>query len=314
MDSVRKVLSGLMLLTLLTALSVGGDPEPAAGGDDAKWLVNDAEIVFKVNVKQVMNSELMKKGGIEAIKQMIETQEQVKSILEATKLDVTKDLDSILASGKGANPKDVKVRFVVRGNFDVEKIHAALAKRSEIKMVKDGATTLIEIPGQDQPMFGAFVDKNVLVVTQDKASTIDAVKTGGKKAATMKKEMQSAWGKFTGKESMAMAMVVNDELRKAVQGTPKFGEPASKLQMLTAALTLTNQIQLNVRGVTGDSKSADKLKDLLSEVKGNAAAAGDALPPPLMAIINAIKIAADKESVKIDLQLTKEMIDKVSKG
>jgi hypothetical protein len=49
-------------------------------------------------------------------------------------------------------------------------------------------------------------------------------------------------------------------------------------------------------------------------LKATAAAAGDDLPPGVQEILNAVKIGADKESVKVDVQVTKEMLDKAGKG
>jgi hypothetical protein len=310
----RKVCFGLLPMAVLLGLAVApASADSVVTEDDAKWLLGNAEVIVKVNVKQLMASQLMKKEGVEDIKKAINSNEQVKALLDAAGLDVTKDFDSILISGAASSPKEANVRVVVRGNFDPDKIQSALKKRDEVKVSKEGATTLFEVPVQDKAMFGAFADKNTLVLTQNKDATVEAVKSGGKAPAAMSKEMKSALGRFTGKESMAMALVINDELKKMIAGAPRFGEAAAKLQTLTTALTISDKVDFAVRGITGEAKSANQLSKLLEAVKATAAAAAGDLPPGVEDILNAVKISADKEAVKVDLQLTKEMLDKAGK-
>lgn len=320
MTYLRRITAGLIGLALLAMVSFAvADTAPEPKGvseDDSKWLLGDAEVFFKVNVKQMLTSGLMKKGGIDKIKEAINGNAQVKTILDAAGLDVTKDVDSIVASGSGANPTDAKMRVVIKGRFDPEKISAAItAKHKEIKITKEGTTSLYEVPVQpDQNLFAAFADKNTLILTQSKDSTVEALKSGGKKAAPVSKEMKAALGKFTGKESLTMVMVVTEEIKKMLQGVPRAGESASKLQTLTAAMTLTDDVDLAVRGITSDAKAAGQLSKLLEGLKAAAALAGDDVPKAVLEIVDAVKVAADKESVKIDLKVTKDLIEKATKG
>ena len=314
MLAFRRIVSGLALLALVTALSAPASADSVVTDDDSKWLIGDADVIVKFNFKQMLASEMLKKDGVDDLKKAIASNEQIKAIVEAAGLDVGKDFDSVLTSGVLSSPADVKMRVVVRGRFDPEKIQAALKKREEIKVAKAGETTLFEVPVQDKAVFAAFADKNTLVLTQDKDATLDAVKTGGKNAAKLSKDMQTALAKFSGKESMAMALVVNEKMKEMITAIPRFGEAAAKLNTLTAGVTISNKVEFAVRGITGDAKSANQLSKLLEAGKAFAAAAGADLPPGVEEIVNAVKLGSDKESVKIDLEVTKEMIDKASKG
>lgn len=319
MTQVRRSVAGILGVALLGMVSLAvadTSPEPrVVGTDDSKWLLNNAEVIFKINVRTMMNSPLMKNGGIAKMKEAIENSAEAKAMFQAAGLDVTKDVDSIVASSSGSNPADAKMRIIVKGRFNPEKINAVISKNhKEIRISKEGATSLYEVPVQDQNLFAAFVDKNTLVMTQSKESTLEAIKMGGKKSATMNKDMKSALSKFNGKESVTMAMVVTEELKSMLAGVPRAGESAAKLQTLTAAVTLTNDVELNVRGMTSDAKAAGQLSKLLEGLKAAAALAGDDVPKAALEIMDAIKIAAEKETVKIDLKVTKELIDKASKG
>ncbi len=317
MLQTRRFSAGLLGLALWTMAALA-DTTPAAKpatNDDAKWLLSNAEVVVKFNIKQMLGSELMKGQGVDMIKDLINSEEQVKTLLNAAGLDVTKDVDSILASVSGSNPADAKMRVVIKGRFDPAKVQSVIEKNHrEIKISKEGATNLFEIPVSDQNLFAAFVDKNTLVLTESKDSTVDAIKSAGKRDATMNKQMQTALSRFSGKESMTMVMVITDEIKQGLAAIPGAGESIAKLQTVTASITVTNEVDVSMRGNTSDAKAAAQLKQRLESLKALGQAAGDEVPKVVVDIIEAIKIVSDNDSVKVDLKVTKEQIEKATKG
>ncbi|MFM7152343.1 MAG: hypothetical protein ACKO23_21150, partial [Gemmataceae bacterium] len=58
------------ILALTSIVSAQSETGPV-NGDDAKWLLNNAEVVFKLNIKQMMDSKLMKDRGIKKMREMI---------------------------------------------------------------------------------------------------------------------------------------------------------------------------------------------------------------------------------------------------
>jgi len=311
------VLLAAVALLASTPVSAQPDTDPkGTTGQDTKWMVNDAEFYFKVNVRQLMAAELVKGDGVKAIKDALNTNNEVKTILEAANLDVTKDIDSILASGTGT-PKDAKVQVIMRGRFDKDKVLKAVAKREEVKMHKEGEIQVFEIsPSGDQSVYGAVMNAQTIVLTQSKAATVALVKTGGTRAATLSKGMRGALARFNGKESMAMALVVNEDLKKTLQKAPKLGDSAAKLQTITVALTLTDSIALNINGVTNDQKAARQLATLLEGARatGKMLLAGlEEVPAFVPDLLDLIKIAGGKDSVTLDLRISKETIQKIKK-
>jgi len=318
---LRKFLPVVLLtaVALLTCDPISAQPDTdpkGTGGEDTKWMVNDAEFYFKINVRQLLSSELVKGDGVKAIKDAINTNNDVKTLLAAANLDVTKDIDSVLASGTGT-PKDAKVQVIVRGRFDKDKVLAAVQKREEVKIHKEGELQVFEIsPSGDQAVYGAVMNAQTIVLTQSKAATVALVKTGGTKAATLSKGMRGAMARFTGKESMAMALVVNEDLRKALQKAPKLGDSAAKLQTITVSLTLTDAIALNINGVTNDQKASRQLATLLEGARatGKMLLAGlEEVPAFVPDLLDLIKIAGGKDSVTLDLRISKETIKKIKK-
>jgi hypothetical protein len=318
----------LMIAAALTLASVWTAPVSAApligikgGGDDAeKWLVDNPELVMTFSIKQMTESALLK-ANLPMLKELIKNNEEAKKVLEETGIDPFKDVESVLVSGSGNSAQDAKLLTVVRGKFDTDKIHATLKKaaekkESELELVKEGQVQLYQFKKDDKVLVAGFASKSVLVITNSKEATADAIKNGGKNAAKMSKEMKAALGKFTGKETLTVAVVVNEELKKLIEKAPRLGEAGAKLQTLTASLTVTDGVALNVTGNTSEKKAAKQLAGGLQLLKaiGQGAVQGmEDLPPVLGEILEAVKIAAEQDSVTVDLKVTKAMIEKATK-
>lgn len=289
-------------------------------GDDAdKWLISEPDFVMTLSIKQMLGSAIFK-DNLPALKNMITADESVKTLLETAGLDPFKDIDSILLSGSGNSAKDAKGLLVIKGRFDPDKVHAAVKKAAQgkggnIELVKEGDKQLVAIKMQDQTFYAGFASKSVIVLTLSKESTLDAIKNGGTKTAKIGTEMKTALNKFTGKESLTFAMVVNDELKKRLETVqpPQIGKAAAKLQTLTASLTITDEVDFNVTGNTTEAKAAKQLSGGLSLLKAAAGGFTEDLPPIVGKVVDEIKIGAEKDSVVISLKLTKAMIEEARK-
>src|SRR5262245_37468348 len=310
---------GLALVALALALPAAAAPVPlpkVAGADPDRWLLDDAEVLLVLNAKQMMGSDLVKKGGgAAAVKDLIKSVEQVKDIVDATGLDVTKDIDSLVASAtSGQSPKTM---VVVKGSFDVDKVGGAMKKKAE-KVHTEGQQTVYQIKLQNNTMYGIVADKSTIVLGHSKELALDRATKGGKKAAKLHKDMTKALKGFTGKESLTMVMLINDDIQKQfAQLPPQVAGYMKKLTTLTASLSMTDSLTLNISGVTGDQKSAKQIAAQLDLLKATGAAllAGqDDLPAGLGDILNAIKIDSTKEAATINLKLTKEQIEKIGKA
>jgi hypothetical protein len=325
MQTPRKTWCAVLALTLAVvwALPAGAAPAPALPGnkpgkfDTAKWLIPDAEMVAAFNVRAMLDSALVKKGGLSEIKDLIKKHEQVANLLKAANVDPLKDIDTILASSTFSSAKDVKMLIVVRGTYNVDKAIAAAQayskkKPDDVKVTKEGTTQVIQFKAGKSPMFAAFADRSTILITPTKAATVAAVKTAGKKAVNVHKDIITALKKLTGKESMAMAMTVNDELKKALGKAPQAAEVASKIDSLYGTLVLSDAATLAFVIGTSEAKAATKLEGLLEQgqqILGFAVLNSEELAP-FGDILSAIKIKADKSNVKVDLKITKAMIAK----
>jgi hypothetical protein len=321
MQAARKFSLGLGLAALLVSTTLARQADPAP--ETTKWLAKDAEVVMILNIKQLFASKAMAKGGLEAIKAAIAGNDQARSVTEATGIDPTKDLDMVIISGTmPANPKDARALIVVKGRFNQDKIQSAAEKFAksnpdELKLVKEDGKQLYQIKtNNDQTLLGGFIDSTTLVLTTSKEATLDAIKNGGKKAVKVSKVLQPVLEKFTGKESLALAVAINDELKKNLEKAPQARDIAAKLQSVNAALTIDDGATLKAAINTEDAASAKKTRDLLNQLKGLGellAGSDEMFGPAATEVLKALKIMDQDSSVQIELVVTKEMIEKAHK-
>lgn len=97
---------------------------PARAADVDKLLPDDTEYVVSVNVKQIMESPLIKKHALEKLRAHIKENSEVSKILETLNFDPLKDLSSVTTAGQGTGPVDMKAYIIARGNFDVAKFES----------------------------------------------------------------------------------------------------------------------------------------------------------------------------------------------
>src|SRR5262245_32553403 len=134
MIHARKTWLALAALALLVAPAVSA-PAPfnkVAGADSDKWLLNDAEAILVINVKQIRSAKMVKDSEA-TIKAMLKGNEQYKALTAAIGADPMKDVDNLLLSATGSSAKDAKFLMVVRGKFDQQKAHKALEKMAKDK-------------------------------------------------------------------------------------------------------------------------------------------------------------------------------------
>jgi hypothetical protein len=306
----------LRLLALTLSAFVAAAPVRAVEPD--KLLPDDAEAVLVVNVRQILDSPLVKKHALEQVKAALQMDAQLKQLLAASGVDPLKDVDSLTLSTAGGTSG--KVLMVVRGKFDLDKVKTAaddFAKKhpGKLKITEEGKTRLYEGEADGKPVFAAFIDGTTLVASSAKDFTLETVKNAGTKAPKVSKEMQAALGNVTGKESLYLAVIVTEELKKLLAANPQTKEIGPKLENLTGGLKLTDALEANVQIQTADAKTAASVKKLVDAGKGILtvfAMSDEKIGPVVNEIVKALKITNEKTNVNISLKVTEEMIQKAA--
>ncbi len=317
MRAFRNVLALTLAVGMLGALTAAPIIGPKAEEGSDKWLVDDAEIVMVWNFKAAFKSELLTKGVVADLFKKGMEDEKAKAVLGAIGLDPAKDLDSVIMSVSNTAEKEkANLRMVLRGNFDVEKMTAAMKKADNVTASKEGKIDLFEVKTpQDQTLYGAFNGKNAFVLTTNKEATVDLAKNGATKAAKKSKEMTAALKRFTGKEAVAISIRITDEMKKQAGANPAVAAAVKALNTMTLSVTLSGDVDLAIVGNTEDG-SAKKLATQLTGLKalGDAAISMmDNIPQEAKDLFEAIKIDNTRDTVSITLKVSKDTIEKAAK-
>src|SRR4051812_38545667 len=126
-------MSRLTRFGLATAFAFALAAPAARAVEPDKLLPADADTVTYVNVKQLVDSDVIKKYALEQIKQALAGQE-AKKLLEQMGLDPLKDIEKVWIGSEGTSAENMKALVVIHGKFDTEK----LFKAAEAATKQDG--------------------------------------------------------------------------------------------------------------------------------------------------------------------------------
>lgn len=275
----------------------------------------DADVIVSVNLKQILDSALIKKYALKALQGQLQTPEAQK-FLTATGIDPLKDLDSVALVITGtASPRWL---MVVRGKFDGEKFAAAATEEAKqdpnLKVLKEGGLTLFQMNSKAQTAYSTVANRGVILVSNDKEHLLQSAKNVGPVRPSA--ELKTALGKIGGKESIWLAALVTEERKKAMQNNPQTAQFANKLQSVTGSFNLTDDATLAIQVHTADAKAAEQLKMVVEQLKPflQLLAAGNEQAAPLVKeLVDALKVDTKQNSVTIDLKVTEELLKKAKK-
>ncbi|HBI44675.1 MAG TPA: hypothetical protein DDY78_17760 [Planctomycetales bacterium] len=278
----------------------------------------DAELVVSIDVSQILASDIYKKFAKDELEKLLLTP-SVKKELTDVGLNPLTDIHKLLITSAGTEKP--KVLFVAYGKFDVDKIKAGAEKAAkdkpdELKIAAKDGKTIYEGKGSDGKEFFAYLDPNgnTVLASTERDYLMTAI---ANKSAGPGKEMQDALSKVGGKESIWLAAIITKEMKKQLASMNWAKDLAPKLDAVTGAINVANDVQTNVVIHTTDAKAATDVKKLLNQVKPlltlGAQSAGEEAAPVLSEVVDNIKITTEENSVKINLKVTEELIEKAHK-
>lgn len=291
----------------------------ARAADPDKLLPNDAEGVFVINVRQLLDSPVVKKFALQQMKAALAKDEKVARPLAAAGIDPLKDVDTILVTGS-LNPANAnKALIVVRGRFDLEKVNAAaddLSKQSDgkLKIHKEGNLRIYETRNDDKPAYMAFKDKNTLVASGNRDYTVEVATE--KTATKPGKALITALSKIDPKDSIYLALVITDDMKKVMSKNPQTQALAPKLEAITGGIALSDFLLASILIHTTDEESADQVKMLVNQLKpflAVLAQANEEAAPLVNELIANLKVASDKKAVSISIKLNQDLVEKLKK-
>jgi hypothetical protein len=281
-----------------------------------KLVPADADAVVVVNLRQALDSPLVKNYAMEHVKDALKGNEQVAMVLAAAGIDPLKDVDTITLANAGSPPKNDSL-IVIHGKFQLDKVQAAAQEYAknhpaELKITGEGKAPIYEIAVQENKLFANFLDANTLVAANSK----DYLQAAVKKDNTGKwnKDFRTALDKVKGgKDSVWVAMVVTDEMRKTIASDEKRKDLAAKLESLTGSVNVANDVQMSFLVNTTDEGAADRVaKELggLVRLLGVLGIGNEQARPFIELVSENLEVSEKDKAATIDMKLTEDQIKK----
>jgi hypothetical protein len=300
---------------------------------DSKYLPNDTEIVFTINLKQILDSDLVKanKDALNQAKAQLENQagdNPALKYLKAAGFDIFRDLHSITMASNGS--KD-PTAILIDGTFNTAKFNATaeeVAKDSPdtIKITKVGVRTVFEITPPGEKMgFACLIDGKVLLATSSKEALTNALaQASGSKKSELKKEFAVLLDTVNNKQSINF-VATGPALAKLVESAPiPNGEAASaalqNIDGLSGAITVNKDVQFQLGINAKDEPGAKKMASdgsgmlLVVQVLVGQQAKKDEKFAPLVDVVKTLRITSQGSNVLLRGTVSIDVIEKLMKN
>jgi len=301
---------------------------PARAGDVDPYLPADTEVYNVVNIRQILGSGLIKKVGLDNIKALLQTQQEVGDVLKDLGLDPFKDVDKIISAGPATGEQD-KGLIIIRGRFDVEKFTARADKEAKdnkdvVKKIRIGDNPAYEVVIADAglSMFVGFAGKNTILAAMSKDYLGDALKVRGEGKPNLKnKNFADMLTKLDDKQSMAM-VVLGDVLTKGplADAPANIKDMLAKVAVIHGGITLTDGVKIEFSAGTKEAADARTIKEGI----GNAVNAGIGFAAlaamqnkdlaPLVDFLKSVKVTSKDKSVSLKAEISGEDLGKIIPG
>jgi hypothetical protein len=312
-------------------LFVGASAAPA---QQIKVLPADTELIFTINIQQMLKSEVAKeyKILIDLAKGKIEEALEDKGLakhLKKADFDLFRDLASITVAVPGErNPEEGFI--LLEGKFDAEKIEAAVTDASKeagggVKVIKIAGITAFEVaPKDEKTMYVALLDDKTMVACASRKDVESAVA----RQRSAKPEFKAAVVKnlvstVNAKQSLSM-IATSKVLGKLAENAPMGGAKAQQavdflktMDGFSFAVTIQKDIDFQVGVNAKDGPTAQKYADAanlgLAFVKMKVAEKAKEDPKLKFAVdvVNSVRVTAQGPNLMIRGQMSFEALQKL---
>jgi hypothetical protein len=295
------------------------------------YLPADTESYISINVRQILDSDVVKKNALGQLREALKGTDEVNDILKDLGFDPFKDLDRIIIASPRGTETD-RGLIIVHGTFDVKKFKARAADAAEnngdvLKIHKvplGGGVTHdvweVNIPNQDQSLFVALAGNRTLLVSPGKDYVVDAIKQGrlNKKPELKNKAFASLLEKLEPKQSLSIVV-----LGKALAGAQKMEilpkgarDALGGIQAIGGGLTFGKEVKLELAVSSKDESSAQSIRETLNKgvrlgtagltLLGDDRNKGITLA---LEVLKTVKVSSKAKVVSVTARLTADAID-----
>jgi hypothetical protein len=246
-------------------------PAPVRAADLDKFLPKETDLVISLNVRQILDSSLVKNHAIELIKTTLAGSKEAQEVIKATGLDPLTDLNRV-SFGLGlediTSPKGV---VVLEGKLDARKISDAMDNlvKNDPKQYgvdKVSGRTVFKITPPDHPtgFYFAPIDSTVAVAATSKemlGAAFDAV--NGTRQPVIKKDVADLLAKADAKSSLFLVAATKGRLDAIPIPIPDAKKVLDQVHSFTIDLKVEKDVNLELTIGTPDADEAKKLRDLI---------------------------------------------------
>ena len=192
----------------------------------------------------------------------------------------------------------------------------ARANPTGLKITQASGLTIYEGAKADKTVYAHLLkDGTALLASTDRDYLIQVVKNPSPGPS---QAMKNALAKAPGDGAIRIAAVVTDAMKKQLTQASWGGNKlAAKLEVVTASISVTNEVVTRVGIYTTDAAGADDAKGLLDQSKnfllGLPALQPGPFGPLIQDVHNNITITKDANSVQVAIRLTEDFLDKAEK-
>jgi hypothetical protein len=318
-------------MALAAAFALTGAFAPAKAADLEPLLPAETEQLIRVNVRQILESDLIKKYALNQIKQALEGNDAQKQLKELG-MDPLKDIDSITGGIWGDDPQNMKFVMIAKGKFDPAKLFEkaeAEAKKDgdKIGIVKDGSYTLVKftVPNRPDPLFMSVADEKTVLVGSEKGLVTAAMKAAETKSkSVLKKELVALADTVDSKASMSVVALSSGKVGD-IPPNPLFDNPEKlkkqleKMETMAMTVKVTGDITLEVAMGMKDGDAADDFGGTVDELLNKAKAflpflamQSPNMKPVVTDISKSLKSKVEKKAVNITAKLSGDAIGKAA--
>ena len=307
--------TNLLVFACLTATM-----SPIGAIEPDRMIQSDAEFVWSVRPKQLLDSALIKSQGWDlALKTLLAENETVQEIMESTGIDPFRDIDSLLISSRGQREKS---RFVIvaRGKLNPAKIAKTIEKQGKengapVKKYAEEGATVWEMTTPVFPIYAGFIGKEAVVASNTKDDIIECLTGGIRKEPS--KEMKTALERMTGREAAWMVGLVTDEAKKSMRGPDTIKDFADKVDSWSATLDMTDAIAVAMNLHSIDGAGATALRKTIEDrffpfIKNQTKNRGNgANEKKLESMLDTVKLETRGSSLSIKAKIDETLIKKL---
>lgn len=320
----RRIGTGLLTLTLAALFSAA----PARAAEVSPYLPNDSQIVWKLNVQQVLDSELVKKYALEHIKKALKENSEAATILQQLGFNPLQDVTSVTGAAASIDDAKDKSVVVIQGKFDVAKFESLAAAKAQetkdhLKVHTVGTYKVYEVISKEKDkdtFFVGLIDANNMVAAPSKELVVDAFdKKANKKKAAVNKELVDLLSQTESRRSLSL-VALGASLTKAAANNPTTKVFADKLKSVTGGITVGDDVKIefvfHAKDAEGAKLMTKSLNDGVAQAKGLVGlfAAQEPKIAPLIDILNTLKVTPKENDVTLSGEISKDLIEKAAKN